>query len=193
MILNSKNNQYVFRFPKGFIYPDLEEKYNFYLKRIPTPFESITDYVNHTIQSVTFPSVSSEVVEQYVGRQIDTDTRRGLTKNPQQWRESVDFEKAISKEFTINFKLADGYLNYWVLYETYIKYLEYTNMEDYMPDLNLAYLDRDGYELLKILYRQPLISNISELEMNYAATAMEFRTFSMGIKYNIFEIDVNLI
>ncbi len=191
MILNAKNNQFVFRFPKGFIYPEIEEKYNYYLKRLPTPFESITDYVNHTIQSVTFPSVASDEIEQWVGRKTGVDGKN-VTKNPQYWRQSLDLERVVPKEFTVNLKTADGYLNYWVLFETYRYYLMIPNTEDYFPDLNLMYLDRDGYQMLTVDFRQPLMKGISEVEMNYSATAMEFRTFSVNFKYNTFDINVKL-
>ena len=170
MILNAKNNQFVFRFPKGFIYPNLEEKYNFYLKRLPTPFENITDYVNHTIQSVTFPSVATEEIEQWVGRKTGVDGKN-ITKNPQYWRQAVDLERAVQKEFTVNLKAADGYLNYWVLFENYREYLYIPNTEDYFPDMTLSYLDRDGYQMLDVVFRQPLMKSISEVEMNYSATA----------------------
>ena len=191
MILNSKNNQFVFRFPKGFIFPHLEEKYNFYLKRLPTPFENITDYVNHTIQSVTFPSVSSEHVEQMVGRKVIVDGKN-LTKNPQYWRQSLDLERVVPKEFTVNLKASDGYLNYWVLYENYRAFLTVTNMEDYFPTMNIDYLDREGYQILTIDFKQPLMQSISDVEMNYSSTAMEFRTFGVGFKYNTFDIQVKL-
>lgn len=191
MILNSKNNQFVFRFPKGFIYPEIEEKYNYYLKRLPTPFENITDYVNHTIQSVTFPSVASDEIEQWVGRKTGVDGKN-ITKNPQYWRQSLDLDRVVPKEFTVNLKTADGYLNYWVLFETYRYYLTVPNTEDYFPDLNLMYLDRDGYQMLTVDFRQPLMKGISEVEMNYSATAMEFRTFAVNFKYNTFDINVKL-
>ena len=191
MILNSKNNQFVFRFPKGFIYKDIEEKYNFYLKRLPTPFENILDYVNHTIQSVTFPSVNVDQVEQWVGRKTYADETR-VTKNPQIYRQSVDLERAVPKEFTVSMKTADAYLNYWVLYENFRKYLNITNTEEYLPDMNLMYLDREGYQMLTVDFKQPLITGISEVEMNYSSTAMEFSTFSLNFKYNWFDINVKL-
>lgn len=191
MILNSKLNQFVFRFPKGFIYPRIEEKYNFYLKRLPTPYANILDYVNSTVQSVTFPGVSSDEVEQMVGRRTYNDDRF-ITKNPQYWRQSIDLERVIPKEFTVNLKAADGYLNYWVLFENYREFLTVPNMEDYFPDMNIMYLDREGYQLLTLDFRQPLLKGISDLEMNYSVTALEFRTFSVTFKYNTFDISVKL-
>jgi hypothetical protein len=100
--------------------------------------------------------------------------------------------RVLPKEFTVNLKAADAYLNYWVLFEVYKNYLEVTNMEDYFPDMNLMYLDREGYQLLTVDMKQPLMKGISEVEMNYSAAAMEFRTFSVTFKYNTFDINVNL-
>jgi hypothetical protein len=191
MILNAKNNQFVFRFPKGFITPEIEEKYNYYLKRLPTPFETITDYVNNTVQAVTFPSVASDEVEQWVGRKVSVDGKN-IGKNPQYWRQSLDLDRVIPKEFTVSLKAADGYLNYWVLFENYRQYLTIPNMEDYFPDMNIMYLDREGHELITISFKQPLIKSISEVEMNYSSTAMDFRTFTIGFKYNTFDINVKL-
>ena len=189
MILNSRNNQFVFRFPKGFIFPEVEAKYNSYIKRLPTPFDNVTDYINHTIQSVTFPSVASDEVQQWVGRRIDVDGKT-ITKNPQSWRQSMDLERVITKEFTINLKAADGYLNYWALFENYLQYLSIPNMEDYLPNFDLMYLDREGYQLITFGFEQPIMKSISEIEMNYSASAMEFRTFSVGFKYNVFDINI---
>ncbi len=165
---------------------------------MPTPFSSITDYVNHTIQSVTFPSVASDEVEQWVGRRVQPDNvnpnalGKTITKNPQYWRQSLDLERVVPKEFTVNMKAADGYLNYWVLFENYRYYLAITNKEDYFPDMDLMYLDREGYQLLTVSFKQPLMKGISEVEMNYSATAMEFRTFAVNFKYNQFDINIKL-
>jgi hypothetical protein len=180
MILNSKNNQFVFTLPKGFLDEELQKKYSFYLKRLPTPYENIEDYLNATIQSVTFPSVAADEVEQT------------LDKTPQFWRQSFDLERIITKEFTVNFKTADGYLNYWVLFEQFQRYLRLESKRDYFPDMNLRFLDRQGYQLVNVIFRQPLMKGMDSLEMSYASTAFEFRTFGVTFKYNIFEIDVQL-
>jgi hypothetical protein len=180
MILNARNNQFVFRLPKGFLYQQLEDKYSFYLKRLPTPFSSMLDYLNHTIQSVTFPQVSADEVEQT------------LDKRPQYWRQSFDLERVITKEFTVTFKTADGFLNYWVLFEQLKLFLYEGNMEDYFPDMQLIMLDRDGYQLATISFRQPLMKSMDALEMSYGQNAFDFKTFSVTFKYNLFEIDVNL-
>ncbi len=146
------------------------------------------------MQSVSFPSVTADQVEQWVGRRTSANDNRSkaITKNPQRFRQSVDFERLVPKEFTVNMKAADGYLNYWVLYETFRKYLEITNDEEYLPDMNIMYLDREGYQMLTVDFKQPLLTGISEVEMNYSSTAMEFRTFALNFKYNWFDINIAL-
>jgi hypothetical protein len=65
-------------------------------------------------------------------------------------------------------------------------------MDDYFPDMNIMYLDRDGYQVLTVDFKQPIMKGISEVEMNYSSTAIEFRTFTVNFKYNTFNIAVKL-
>lgn len=65
-------------------------------------------------------------------------------------------------------------------------------MEDYFPDMQLIMLDRDGYQLATISFRQPLMKSMDSIEMSYGQNAFDFKTFSVTFKYNLFEIDVKL-
>ena len=179
MILNGRNNQFVFRLPKGFLDQELQDKYSFYLKRLPTPFENVESYLNHTIQSVTFPQVGAD------------DTEQMLDKRPQYWRQSWDLERVVTKEFTVNFKISDGYLNYWVMFEQFQRFLFEQNMKDYFPDMSIFFLDREGYQIVTVNFRQTMMKAMDSLEMNYASNAFEFRTFGVTFKYNLFDIKVN--
>jgi hypothetical protein len=180
MILNAKSNQFVLNLPKGFLYPEVAEKFEFYLKKNPTPFDTVESYLNHTIQSVNFPSVAANEVEQM------------LDKRPQFWREALDLERLVTKEFTINFKTADGYLNYWILFEQFRQFLYEGNTKDYFPDFNLRFLDRQGYQMLNIVFTQPLMKSMDSIEMSYAQSGLDFRTFGVTFKYNQFEIKIEL-
>jgi len=180
VILNSRSNQFVFKLPTGFLYPEVQDKYNFYLKRLPTPFDNIESYLNSTVQSVTFPSISA-----------DQDVQI-LDKRPQYWKQTFELERVITKEFTVNFKTADGFLNYWVLFEQFQQYLQEKNDKDYFPDMSIIFLDRDGYELVTVRFSQPIMKAIDQLEMSYASNAFEFRTFGITFQYNWFFIDVIL-
>lgn len=193
MILNSKSNQFKILLPIGFIPDSIEQKYSRFLKRMPTPFPSIRDYVNHSIQSITFPSVSAEVIEQANGRSSysepgDDGEMDFLTKNPRYIKGSLDMSRLLDKSFNVTFKLSDGCLNYWILFEVFQEFLQTYNTEQYKPNFLIHYLDSFGYQINTIEYDKILITGISEVEMNYSALTYEFRTFNMTFKYSNFYI-----
>jgi len=64
MILNSRNNNFIITIPRNFVYPSIVKKYETYLKRLPLPYDNLSDYLNASIQAMTFPSLSTELVEQ---------------------------------------------------------------------------------------------------------------------------------
>lgn len=72
-----------------------------------------------------------------------------------------------------------------------MRYLEIPNTEEYFPNMNLGYLDREGYRILTMNFKQPMMNSISDVEMNYNSVAIEFRTFSVSFRYNVFEIEVD--
>ena len=64
MILNSRNNNFIVSFQRGFFFPEITEKYETYIKRLPIPYENIHDYMTAGVQAITFPSLQGETVEQ---------------------------------------------------------------------------------------------------------------------------------
>ena len=51
-------------FPKGFFPPGVQDKYFQYIKSQSIPYDTLTQYMNSTIQSVTFPALSATNVTQ---------------------------------------------------------------------------------------------------------------------------------
>jgi hypothetical protein len=64
MILNALNNQFVVQFPKNFFYPEIHTRWTPIVKRLKLPYESIEDFINASVQNITFPSVELPMVEQ---------------------------------------------------------------------------------------------------------------------------------
>jgi hypothetical protein len=44
MILNARQNLFDFRFPKGFFFPEIEEKYKPYIRALPLPIDNVSDF-----------------------------------------------------------------------------------------------------------------------------------------------------
>lgn len=194
MILNSKSNQFVFNLPNDFIFDEISKKYDPYIKKLYTPFNNTIDYLNHTIQSVSLPNLNIDVVEQNVGpirytENINDSDNTKLTKNEMRYRDSDDLRNVV-KDLSITFKLTDSYLNYWILFENLMMFNDVSNTKDYFSDFIINFLNREGYIVLNVEFKMPVLLSISDVELSYSQVAIEFKTFTMGFVYN--NININL-
>jgi hypothetical protein len=176
MILSAKNNNFIVRFNKGFFYPSIVDKYETYVKRLPTPYENLHDYMTAGIQAMTFPALTAEPVEQILYE--DNYTSKG----------GLRLERYLDREFNITFKLYEGYINYWVMFDMFRAFYDLDNKEAFLPDVTLSFLDQTGFEFIAVEFHQVLMLNISELELNYSSNTAEFKTFNMNFKYNYIKI-----
>jgi len=194
MILNSKSNQFVFNLPADFLFDSVKEKYDPYIKKLYTPFSNTLDYLNHTIQSVTLPSISIDVIEQNVGPIVYSDDINDpnavkLMKNTMRWQDADDLKNIIN-DMTITFKLTDSYLNYWIIFENLLTYNNITNQKDYFSDFIINFLNREGYIVLNVKFKMPFPINLTTVDLNYSQVAIDFKTFSMEFIYS--NIDIHL-
>ena len=176
MILSAKNNNFIVRFNKGFFYDSIVSKYETYIKRLPIPYENLHDYMTAGIQAMTFPALTAEPVEQILYE--DNYTSKG----------GLRLERYLDREFNITFKLYEGYINYWVMFDMFRAFYDLDNKEAFLPDVTLSFLDQTGFEFVAVEFHQVLMTNISELELNYSSNTAEFKTFNMNFKYNYIKI-----
>ena len=180
MILNAKNNNFIVRFNKGFFYPSIVEKYETYLKRLPMPYESLHDYMTASIQWMSFPPLTAEPVDQILYE--DNYSSKG----------GLRLERYLDRNFNITFKLYEGYINYWVMFDTFRAFYDLDNKEKFLPDITLSFLDQTGFEFIAVHFSQIIATNISELELNYSSNVAEFKTFNMNFRYNYIDIKKRL-
>lgn len=182
MLLNARDNLFQFGFPRNFIPRSISEKYKPYLNRIPgNLIEEPIDFINYTIQSINFPGVGFDPVQQaqYPGRNI-------------LFRASKPVQELFQKELTVTFQLVDGYINYWILLETLQYYYDFSNENTYAEPLNLRMLDSEGNALVSATMKDTLLRGISDLQMSFASNVAEFKTFDLNIAYNELEIRIEL-
>lgn len=180
MILTSKNNNFIVRFNKGFFYPSIVSRFETYLKRLPIPYETLHDYMTASIQSITFPALNAEPVEQILYE--DSYSSKG----------GLRLERYLTREFTLSFKLYEGYINYWVMFEMFQSFYDLDNKEKFLSDVSLSFLDQTGFEFINVNFHQILMLSISELELNYSSNTADFKTFNMNFKYNYIKIKKRL-
>lgn len=186
LFLNARYNQFKFLFPKGFLYPVIEEKYRQYLKDLPNPYATTRDFLNSTVQSISFPGVTGVTPVQQVqaGRTIA-------------YRQGYKFSQVVNKEFTVTFRLVDAYLNYWLMYEQLIKYTNFAEEEpedpdiEFFPDFEILYLTSNGNLTILQTLKQVLFLGISDLTPTYTDISNSTKTFTCSFQFNYFELQVH--
>lgn len=68
MVLNNKPQMFSIYFPSNFFYPEVKRKWEPIIERMKLPYQSIDDFMNSQIQSVTFPSITMETSQQQRGQ-----------------------------------------------------------------------------------------------------------------------------
>jgi len=180
MILNSLNNQFVVKFPPTLFYPEIVEKWKPVVQRLKQPFQSVDDFINTCIQSVTWPSLELEQASQQQS-QFSIKYRGGK-----------ELEPILNKNLTLTFKLTEGFISYWILFEQIELFLKYSPTQPFWPPMYVSFLDHHGFELLEFSFNKIVPNSLSQFEISYATTGAEFRSFSMGLTYNRFTIKNNL-
>lgn len=177
MILNSLNQQFVIWFPQNFFYPEIEKKWSPVVRRLKLPYESLEDFINASIQSINFPSVELSNVSQ---QQKQFEIR---------YRPGKELEPIYQKNLTITFKLSEGFISYWILFEQISLFLRYLDTKPFWPPMYISFLDHHGFELMAFSFEKIIPNGLSQLEVAYSKTAAQFNTFNLGLRYNRFSID----
>lgn len=172
MFLNAKNNNFRFEFPRDFFFKEVVDKYTPYIKKMPVPYDNLRDYINASVQSITFPSVAGPTVDQT------------LLEDPIVLKGRGDTKRWMSRDFSVTFKLCEGYLNYWIMFEQLMAFYDYHNGDYTMGDVILQFLDNNGFEFIAFRFGKIVYTGISELNLSFSSNIPEFQTFTCDFKYN---------
>jgi hypothetical protein len=177
MLLNPKQNSFFFQFPKGFFPEIIVEKYLPYLKKQPVPFDSLSQYVNSTIQTINFPGLQLDSVEQVrpLGKKV---TYKG----------STPIQDLFTKDLNVQFRLVDGFINYFIMLDTILWYVNFAQEQIFIQNLPLRIMDSEGNIVVSATFEQAIISSFSELQFSYTSNAAQDANFSMGFNFNYLDI-----
>jgi len=182
MLLNNKPQMFTIYFPSNFFYKEVKEKWEPIIEKMRLPYQSLDDFMNQQIQTVTFPSF-----------QIDTATQqRGQYEVT--YPGGKELEPLINKSLTISFKLTESYISYFVMWDQIDLYLHYKrdgfteNKPCWMEPIQLAFLSDAGFQLTEFVFREITPTSLSELNLSYAAQIASYNNFTFSLKYNRFDI-----
>jgi hypothetical protein len=176
MILNSLANMFVVQFPKNLFYPEIRTKWEPVVKRLKLPYETVEDFINASVQSITFPAVELPVVEQ-------TQQQYKIA-----YRGGKELEAVLDKNLTVTFKLTEGFISYWIMFEQLEKFVLYGDSVPFWPPMYVSFLDHHGFELVAFTFTKLVPTSLSQFDISYSQTAAEFNTFTMNLRYNRYTV-----
>lgn len=174
--INPIRSNYILRLPQGWLYKSIKDKYDFILKRLPIPYNTLEDYISSSITKFTLRGAGFEPVEQR------------LYEDPVKWKSGFNYKNILDRVISIEFKIYEHFWNYLIMYDQFIEYLDYDNKEEFMPDLIMFLLDHTGHAIYKIHYKQLVYKSISDLDLDYSIHESGFTTFTCEFNYNYFEM-----
>ena len=175
-ILNAKLNQFAIWFPQDFFYPEIRERWTPIVKRLKLQYLSLEDYFNATVQSVSFPEVSL------------SPNNQPQTMFNIKYRGGKELEPILDKNLTITFKLTEGFITYWMLFDQIELFQQYGAKQPFWPSMYVSFLDHHGFELMSFEFQKIVPTLLSQFSVSYSTVAADFNTFSLNIAYNRYKI-----
>lgn len=173
MIINARSSNFMFVFPKGFWSEKISQKWMPYIKRNPIlPYDSLDTFMSSTIQSVTFPTINIEQVQQI----------RTLGKQ-QEYTSAKPVKDLITREMSVTFRLIDGNVNYLIFVDNLYEYLDFKSEMLYQEDLMLRFLDQEGHIVSTSKYKGVYPKSVSEVSLSYSSNDPTFQTFSASFGF----------
>jgi len=179
MLLNARQNGFIILFPDDFFAPEINEKYKKYYQSLIVPYDTISEFMSATIQSIDFP-----------GWNMDVATQTRVLGKKQEYKNSVQPIDLHKRTLEITFKLTDAYLNYFIFKENADIFLDFKNKKQTFDPMRLALLDNQGYIVSSILFKKPILTGVDGFKLSYSSVVPEFRTFTAKFAY--FDFDLSL-
>lgn len=177
MFLSRKDLFYI-EFTKKFIPQEIEDYYRPYIKTMPTQINSPRVLVESSLQGVTVPSYQYNGVSQ---GHVDKLNKNEINTN---WRGTFNAQELTQKNLSLTFKLLNGYINYWVMLDTFFYHYDMKNKESFIGDISLRMLDNDENVMFTRVYKDCIMTGISEFELSYSENIQTFETFTIDLQYS---------
>lgn len=178
MRLSSQASQFVFNLPSDFLPQEIIATYKPILEKNWVQYDSVLDYLNSTIKSVSFPGLS-----------IDTPQQNLIRGKVRAYKPARNVQDIVtSHEFTVTFRSVDSDLNYWLAYDIFSKhYLDVINL--YINPFMLTAVDIWRDAIYRIKFFEIIAMSLSEMNFDYSQQKTNAKEFTVNFKFNFIDIE----
>lgn len=179
-LLTTLNNQFHFNLPTGFVPATEEERYMKLLGAKRKLHNTVLDYLNSTIQQITFPGVKFPTV----------DNPQNLHKKKIKWKSANNIFNLFDDEITVTFLNVDSNLNYLIMMDILINH--YLNTDTtYDESILITVLDERRNALYYIHFKDVMWTGIDSNAFAYNEQSIQGKTFTCTFTFNF--IDFNYV
>lgn len=193
--LNPRYDLVKFKFPKDFLPEDVEEKYAKFLSRETAVINSPIEYLNESIQRLTIPGITDLVITQMQHGSNDISTKqktssKALGKINVEPKTDISYKTTenpldkITKEFKVTFRHNQGYMNYFMLFESIFYRACKPLNHPCDPVFTIELLSETGTIIAVIKLTDVFIDGIDGIELDYSKTDRQADTFDVTFKFN---------
>ena len=178
MRLSSQSNQFIFNLPSDFLPQEIINSYTPILEKNWIQYENVLDYLNSTIKTVNFPGLSIQVPEQ----KLPNGKIRA-------YKPITNVQDILTtKDLTVGFRSVDADLNYWLMYDIFIKhYLDVQNL--YIKPLTVTAVDIWRDAIYNVNFYEIIAMSLSDNTFDYSQQKTNSKEFQMVFKFNFTDIE----
>lgn len=197
--LSPRLDLFDFSIPKTFFPEEIIAKYdNIISSNKPCVIKDSLNYLNESIVGFSLPGLSDLNIYQYQISKFNPvntkqfDSKTTFTTEPfheNKYQSSENILAKIEKQFTITFRLNQGLLNYFMIYETAFHRYCRPYMYDSNDVFELYLKNESGKYIAKIIFKQPQINSIDGLEFSMNKVERGSETFNVIFDFNNIDFD----
>ena len=196
LALRSRQDGFRLQIPKEFIPEPVNAKYSKILQEKRGFITKPIDFLNETIQRIEVLGFNNATVAQQQPNRGEPVFRQNrIAENnfmhgasPVTYRAGVSPQALIDKTLNVVFRHTLGYLNYFIIFESFLYHYSRDMKSTELPRrLTVDLLDEKGVIYAKIVLEDPLIDGIDMLEFDYTKPVAQSQTFQVVFKYSAFD------
>lgn len=173
--------------PLDFFFESITEKYDNTLKIRKVPIDNIADFVNESFQEVTLPSFS-DVIPMLEKAEAVSSTGLGAGMEVLGQPNTHPNKVIADKTFTITWRHANGYMNYFCLWEHMFAYRSFTNKK-MIGTLPLIIIDEARRPLFILNFLNCKFVGMDALNLSHTNQNRDFINFTTQFQYEDFSVD----
>lgn len=178
MNLTTLNNQFHYNLPLDFVPAAYEERYMKMLGDKRKLYSSVLDYLNSTIQSISFPGVNFPTVS----------NPQNLKRKQIKWKTVGNIYDLFDSEITVTFLNVDSNLNYVIFMDILMNH--YLNVDrPYDAAMVITVIDQNRNALYHLQYRDVIWTGISGNNFAFNDQTIQNKTFTMTFTYNFIDFE----